>query len=116
MAVLLQALGWVAKFYDKRLVRAHQFEAIALATQAAHHAETSDALIAKHAHNASPTDMFRPNLLQQAFRTLIRTAQFTLGYCIMLMAMYYNGYIIICIILGVFIGTYIFQWERMGGV
>ncbi|KAI1855605.1 hypothetical protein JX265_006008 [Neoarthrinium moseri] len=117
LVLLLQALGWAAKFYDKRLVRLHQVKAVALATQAAHNpsTETNGHLIAKSAHNSSPMASFRPNLWQQAIRALIRTMQFAVSYWIMLLAMYYNGYIIICIILGAFIGTYIFQWERMGG-
>jgi hypothetical protein len=28
--------------------------------------------------------------------------------------MYYNGYIIICIFIGSFIGAFIFQWETLG--
>lgn len=29
--------------------------------------------------------------------------------------MYYNGYILICIFVGSFIGSFIFQWESLGG-
>jgi copper transporter 1 len=29
--------------------------------------------------------------------------------------MYYNGYIIICIFLGAYIGSFIFHWEPLGG-
>jgi copper transporter 1 len=115
MAILVQALGWVAKFYDKRLVRRHQLKMVALATQAAHNATTNDTLLAKRAHGISPMAAFRPNLMQQAVRTLIRTVQFALAYWIMLFALHYNGYIILCIIFGTFVGTYIFQWEMMGG-
>ena len=28
--------------------------------------------------------------------------------------MYYNGYIIICIFLGAFLGAFVFQWESLG--
>jgi copper transporter 1 len=28
--------------------------------------------------------------------------------------MYYNGYIIICIFLGIYIGGFLFQWEVLG--
>jgi len=28
--------------------------------------------------------------------------------------MYYNGYIIICIFIGAFLGAFIFQWETLG--
>jgi solute carrier family 31 (copper transporter), member 1 len=106
MAILLQFLGWAAKFYDRRLVRNHKFNVIASAV--------AD-LIPSDEHQTSPTSPFRPNMLEQVARAAIRTMQFALGYWIMLMAMYYNGYIIVCIILGNFIGTYIFQWERLGG-
>ncbi|KAI3324632.1 Ctr copper transporter [Xylariaceae sp. AK1471] len=57
---------------------------------------------------------FRPNLVQQAIRALLHTLQFALGYWIMLLAMYYNGYVIIMIIIGAFIGSFIFQWEQLG--
>ena len=29
------------------------------------------------------------------------------------LAMYYNGYFIICIFIGVYIGGFIFQWETL---
>lgn len=114
MSILLQGLGWVCKFYDKRLIRQHQLKAIALATQAAHNSQIASSVFAKHAH-VSPRAAFRPNIIQQGIRTLIRTARFTLAYWIMLMAVYYNGYMIICTIVGTFLGIYAFQWEKMGG-
>ena len=30
------------------------------------------------------------------------------------LAMYYNGYIIICIFIGAFLGSFVFQWESIG--
>jgi copper transporter 1 len=62
----------------------------------------------------SQTVPFRPNLAQQTIRALLHTLQFALAYWIMLFAMYYNGYIIIMIIIGAFIGSFIFQWEQLG--
>ncbi len=29
--------------------------------------------------------------------------------------MYYNGYIIICIFLGAYLGSFVFHWEPLGG-
>ncbi|KAK8034874.1 copper transporter-like protein [Apiospora rasikravindrae] len=58
---------------------------------------------------------FLPSVKQQAIRALIHTMQFAVGYWIMLMAMYYNGYIIICIIIGAFLGFFLLRWERIGG-
>ena len=31
------------------------------------------------------------------------------------LAMYYNGYIIICIFIGAYLGSFIFHWEPLGG-
>jgi solute carrier family 31 (copper transporter), member 1 len=30
------------------------------------------------------------------------------------LAMYYNGYLIICIFIGAFLGAFVFQWETLG--
>jgi solute carrier family 31 (copper transporter), member 1 len=29
--------------------------------------------------------------------------------------MYYNGYIIICIFIGAYLGAFVFHWEHIGG-
>ena len=60
-----------------------------------------------------PSRSFRPNLLQQAIRALLHMLQFAVAYFIMLLAMYYNGYIIICIFIGAYIGYFIFGWETV---
>lgn len=39
-----------------------------------------------------------PNLVQQLVRALLHMLQFAVAYIIMLLAMYFNGYIIICIV------------------
>jgi copper transporter 1 len=54
---------------------------------------------------------FRPNLFQQAIRALLHMMQFAVAYFIMLLAMYYNGYIIISIIIGAFLSAFVFSWE-----
>ncbi|KAL8888059.1 MAG: hypothetical protein Q9215_004439 [Flavoplaca cf. flavocitrina] len=52
-----------------------------------------------------------PTIFQQAIRALIHMLQFSVAYFIMLLAMYYNGYIIISIIIGSYLGAFIFSWE-----
>lgn len=39
--------------------------------------------------------------------------QFAVAYFVMLLAMYYNGYLIICIFIGAFLGYFIFSWESI---
>ena len=48
-------------------------------------------------------------------RALLHMLQFAVAYFIMLLAMYFNGYIIICIFIGAFLGALIFSWEGLGG-
>lgn len=59
------------------------------------------------------TSQFRPHVVQQMIRALLHMLQFAVAYFIMLLAMYYNGYIIICIFIGAYIGAFIFSWETI---
>ena len=40
--------------------------------------------------------------------------EFGVAYFIMLLVMYYNGYIIICILVGAFLEAFIFSWDSIG--
>jgi copper transporter 1 len=53
---------------------------------------------------------FRASPAQQITRGVIHAATFGLGYIIMLLAMYFNGFIIISIIIGAFIGKVLCDW------
>ncbi|KAK2848561.1 hypothetical protein FQN49_005604 [Arthroderma sp. PD_2] len=53
-----------------------------------------------------------PTLLQHTLRSLLHMVQFAVAYFIMLLAMYYNGYFIICILIGAFLGNFVFSWKR----
>ena len=55
-----------------------------------------------------------PTPLQQAVRALLHMAQFAVAYIVMLLAMYFNGYIIICIFIGAFVGCFVFGWQSLG--
>ncbi|RYP48748.1 hypothetical protein DL768_005405 [Monosporascus sp. mg162] len=119
MVVLLEALRRASKLYDRRLISQHK-RTIAMAAvhdnkhDSGEATKGSGSLIAK-SHRPFGTNVpFRPNLWQQVVRALLHMLQFALAYWIMLMAMYYNGFIIICIIIGAFVGAFVFQWERMG--
>lgn len=53
----------------------------------------------------------RPSLVQQSVRALLYTAQLSLAYILMLLAMSFNGYILVCIFVGGFLGFLVFNWE-----
>ncbi|RPB10439.1 Ctr copper transporter, partial [Morchella conica CCBAS932] len=56
---------------------------------------------------------YRPTIFQQAIRAGIYMLQFGLAYFIMLLAMYYNGYFIICMLLGAFSGHFLFGYDNI---
>jgi len=55
----------------------------------------------------------RPTLLQQAVRAALYMVQFGMAYFVMLLAMYYNGYLIICILIGAFLGNFVFGYDNL---
>ena len=58
----------------------------------------------------------RPSVFQQIIRAVLYAIQFTSAYLIMLIAMTYNGYLIISIILGALIGYFFSTWDTLGSV
>ncbi|RAO70846.1 uncharacterized protein BHQ10_006858 [Talaromyces amestolkiae] len=57
---------------------------------------------------------FRPSPIQQSIRALLHMITFAIAYFVMLLAMYYNGYFIICIFIGAYLGAFVFSWESIG--
>lgn len=55
----------------------------------------------------------RPTVVQQAVRATLHLVQFTIAYFVMLLAMYYNGYLIISIIIGAWLGAFVFSWGNL---
>ena len=55
-----------------------------------------------------------PTLSQQAVRADIYKLQFVVAYMVMLLAMSYNGYILLCIFTGAFIGFFVFSRDASG--
>ncbi|KAF6824382.1 Copper transport protein ctr4-like protein 1 [Colletotrichum plurivorum] len=119
LVMSLEMLRRAVKEYDRYLIRTHKARHLALAPAAAGDAAASSesagakdpAAPAAAAPHVIPP--FRPNVFQQAVRALLHMTQFAVAYFVMLLAMYYNGYLIICIFLGSYIGSFIFQWETL---
>ena len=74
---------------------------------------TVGALNRRSQPNGSGNGVVRPTALLQLARAAIHMVQFGVAYFVMLLAMYYNGYIIICILIGAFLGSFIFSWEPL---
>lgn len=54
-----------------------------------------------------------PSLFDHAARCILFTVQWGLSYIIMLLFMYYNGYIIISCIIGALVGRFLFNYEPL---
>jgi solute carrier family 31 (copper transporter), member 1 len=113
LVMTLELLRRLSKEYDRYLVRAHLY---LLSTDKA---EASD-LLPICSSEASDKPLisqmkkpFRPNVLQQAVRATLLMLQFGLAYLIMLLAMYYNGFVIISIVVGAWLGAFVFGWESI---
>ncbi|KAH7308652.1 Ctr copper transporter [Stachybotrys elegans] len=118
LVLLLEFLRRAVKEYDRFLVRKNMPAESAVAANAA--CDTASKSPSQPASTSSETPItaparsgYRPNVFEQAIRALLHMLQFAVAYFIMLLAMYYNGYIIICIFIGAYLGSFIFQWETL---
>lgn len=107
LTVFLEVFRRLGKEYDALIQR--QFQARAAELQARIPKETTccdgPPLVA-----APQTLVFRASPLQQLVRSVIHAATFGLAYIVMLLAMYYNGYLIISIIIGAGLGKFLCDW------
>ncbi|KAK4126981.1 Ctr-domain-containing protein [Parathielavia appendiculata] len=123
MVVFLEALRRAGKEYDEHIQRDFAARVALLANGAAGPASATAGGAAAacpasvgggRAEEGAPllpqTVTFRASPLQQFVRALIHAATFGLAYMVMLLAMYYNGYIIICILIGALLGKFLCDW------
>lgn len=61
-----------------------------------------------HAHHR--TVVFRASPLQQAVRSALHAVSLGVAYIVMLLVMSYNGYVIICVIIGGGLGKFFCDW------
>jgi copper transporter 1 len=114
LVMSLEFLRRASKEYDQYIL----LQAQKKYQEAISDAATSPAKPSSGSDNApiiAPTALlnFRPNVLQQAIRAGLHMVQFAVAYFIMLLAMYYNGYIIISIVVGAYLGAFVFSWETI---
>ncbi|PVH81536.1 Ctr copper transporter [Cadophora sp. DSE1049] len=114
LVMSLELLRRLAKEYDRHLLNQYQRHIASLNTYiSTQDSGSSTPSKACPPTVALPTPPFRPNLFQQMVRATLHMLQFAVAYFIMLLAMYFNGYIIISIFIGAWIGSFIFSWETV---
>jgi solute carrier family 31 (copper transporter), member 1 len=110
----LEFLRRASKEYDRYIITQAQLKQ---QEEPPNHESQSDnrsgktPVLATAMSSSSTVRKFRPDVSQQVIRALFHTVQFAVAYFIMLLAMYYNGYIIISIIIGAFFSAFVFRWE-----
>ncbi|KAH6630756.1 putative high affinity copper protein [Chaetomium sp. MPI-SDFR-AT-0129] len=134
LVIALEALRRLGREYDERIQRGFGERARALAALADDEAETENGVVGAGgfrdevevdadgdgsssssrtraiARGEPRTVTFRATPVQQLVRAVIHTATFGVAYVVMLLAMYYNGYIIISILVGALLGKFLCDW------
>lgn len=100
LVMLVEFFRRLSKEYDSHLLRSFQRTAsIRLAASSASETEFP-----------GQTITLRATFLQQAIRAILHAVTFGAAYIVMLLAMYFNGYIIICIFIGAGLGKFVCDW------
>jgi copper transporter 1 len=116
LVMSLEFLRRLGKEYDRHILRQFQrqmFAGSASAAQSPGGKASSCELVGSGSGVSPMSTTFRPNMLQQFVRATLHMLQFAVAYLVMLLAMYYNGYLIICIIIGAWLGAFVFSWESV---
>ncbi|KAK1826273.1 Tctr2 protein [Podospora conica] len=58
---------------------------------------------------------YRPSFWEQLMRAVVHVCVVVVAYTLMLIAMSFNGYMIICMWIGAFLGFLVFRWETLRG-
>ncbi|EKD19269.1 uncharacterized protein L3040_009291 [Drepanopeziza brunnea f. sp. 'multigermtubi'] len=111
LVMSVEFLRRLCKEYDRYILRQHQrTQAVVVSNE---QSKATDGTCAPDVRSLGPVP-FRPNLLQQSVRATLHMCSFAAAYFVMLLAMYYNGYIIMCIFIGAWLGAFVFSWETIG--
>lgn len=118
LAVCLELIRRLAREYDAFLLR--QFHARAVELASARVKDDNGPVCCHNSIRSRDTSVaaaaiphslaFRASPLEQLIRAVLHLVFFGLAYILMLLAMYYNGYIIISIILGAGLGKFFCDW------
>ena len=108
LVICLEFLHRVGKEYDAHILR--QFQRQLRLQQARISKEPSSCGDGPDAVSGLQFANFRATALQQLVRAAIHGATLCMAYIVMLLIMYYNGYIFISIVLGATVGKFLCDW------
>ncbi|KAJ2984473.1 hypothetical protein NUW58_g6039 [Xylaria curta] len=106
LTIMLEFIRRVGKEYDQFILRQFQQHVDAQAAMA----KVEDSCCSEGPRADGQTVIFRATPIQQAIRSFIYAVAFGLAYILMLIAMAFNGYLIIVIIIGAGVGKFVCDW------
>ncbi|KAI0490297.1 ctr copper transporter [Xylaria cf. heliscus] len=106
LAIMLEFVRRIGKEYDHLILRQFQQHVDSQAALA----RSKDNCCSDGPRLDSQTVMFRASPIQQAIRSFIHAVAFGIAYILMLIAMAFNGYVIIVIIIGAGFGKFLCDW------
>ena len=112
LTFFLELLRRLGKEYDALLARGYSAEAIKMAAAAKTPSNGDGESTVAEGWQLCKTQTFtfRAKPVQQLARAVIHAITFGVAYIIMLLAMYFNGFIIISIFIGAGIGKFVCDW------
>ncbi|KAI0449362.1 ctr copper transporter [Xylaria acuta] len=106
LAIMLEFVRRVGKEYDQLILRQFQQHVDSRAAMA----RLNEDCGSEESRMDSQAVMFRASPIQQAIRSFIHAVAFGIAYILMLIAMAFNGYVIIVIIIGAGFGKFVCDW------
>jgi copper transporter 1 len=119
LVVAVEAIGRFIRDYDRSLFDKHDQVSHALQNAAKGTAQPAIELVDLQAAPGPPAGLgmrarpYRPTWKQQMVRALLRTVHWAGHMLIMLLAMYFNLWFLLCMLIGTFIGKCLFEWETV---
>ncbi|KAJ4420389.1 hypothetical protein N0V82_004378 [Gnomoniopsis sp. IMI 355080] len=116
LVMVMEALRRLGKEYDEWISRG--FQARAATVQPSSASDTMLKGSTKQATTATVTSVglssrtiiFRASPLQQVTRSILHAVTLGVAYIVMLLVMSYNGYVIICVLIGGGLGKFFCDW------
>lgn len=114
--MVMEALRRLGKEYDEWILRTFQVRAASLGSPTPSEPflkesekENTSTTVAAQTHS-SRTVVFRASPLQQIIRSILHAISLGVAYIVMLLVMSYNGYVIVCVIIGGGLGKFFCDW------
>lgn len=112
LVVCLEALRRMGREYEQWITKGWQRRAAALGAEkgCCQPVEVPVPGIQNQTSTVGRLVTFRATPLQQFIRAVIHAVTFGVAYLVMLLVMSYNGYIIVCVIIGAGLGKFLCDW------